>query len=1007
MISLWRGIGLYHKRGLVDYNLEKEQKTEVDGTKPDAVLGFFTKETKNYRVIIELKGSKANLDAKQKSENRTPVEQAFGYVSKYENIDWVIVSNFNEIRLYSTFQGKYHSFNLKDLATHEDKKKEFVFLLSKQNLIGFNKDSKPFTKIILEESTKHVEVIQKEFYKHYKIRREDFIDNVLKNNQHLDINTAVAKVQKLFDRLLFIRFCENSSLIDNTEQLIGKIITWDTIKSLFKYIDEGELPHVSKFNGGLFANDEIFNNLIISKELLQALVTFLNKYNFKNQITINILGHIFEQSISDIEELKATLNNENHDKKQSIRKKDGIFYTPSYITEYIVQEAVGGWLEEQKIALNIYNIEEVAIPTSKIPTSKSKQEKNPNQELINKYKEYGNILENIKILDPSCGSGAFLVEVFNFLQKEWVNYHNKLYELGSVDLFDRVDNYKNILKNNIYGVDLNSESVQISKLSLWLKTAQRGHELTTLDNNIKVGNSLINDEKVETECYIDTQGNKISKAFNWQKEFPEVFKTGGFDVVVGNPPYVRQELFSQIKGYLKEKYVVYTGVADLYCYFYEHATNLLKENGKLGFITSNKWMRAKYGEPLRKFILDNVKIESFIDLTGQEVFEGVGVDANIIIYEKNKANNYQFKVSSNLKSFTPFTSNNLYVKSFNIESNEIERQIKFKIEKIGKPLKDWDIKIYRGVLTGFNDAFIIDTKTKEDLCKKDPKSLEIIKPMLRGRDISRYGYEWAGLWLINSHNGYGNTLRVNIEEDYPIIFEHLKKFEKECKNRTDQGFSWTNLRNCAYVEDFQKEKIIYPNITQDIGFTMDFSNFYINQKAYFLTSTKVNLFYLISILNSKLLRVSCKQYFPQLGKSGFEVSKFALEQLSIPQIQESDQQPFIKKAQDMLNFNKELNEISSKLLSLLKVDLGVSNITNKLGKWYNLEETEFFAEIGKQNKNLSLNEKSQWIKHFEEEKRKINDLQNKIEKTDKEIDSMVYNLYQLSEEEIKTIEYSN
>ena len=306
---------------------------------------------------------------------------------------------------------------------------------------------------------------------------------------------------------------------------------------------------------------------------------------------------------------------------------------------------------------------------------------------------YAEKLKSIKVLDPACGSGAFLVEVFNYLQNEWLDLSQTLQKLGDNaenGLFSYANLYKDILQNNIFGVDLNSESVQITKLSLWLKTANSRDELTTLDNNIKVGNSLIDNTSFD------------AKAFDWQKEFPQVFCNSstnggfakGFDVVVGNPPYVRQELFSNLKPALQQKYAVYTGAADLYCYFYEQATNLLKANGKLGFITSNKWMRTNYGEPLRKFILANTKIESFVDLGGQ-------------VYQKTPAENYQFKTSNNLTDFTIFASNNLDAKCFNIESNNLARQMKAKIEKIGTPLKNWDVKINRGILTGFNEAFIM------------------------------------------------------------------------------------------------------------------------------------------------------------------------------------------------------------------------------------------------------------------------------------------------------------
>jgi type I restriction-modification system DNA methylase subunit len=748
-------LGYAYKRGETEINLEKEQKTELDSQKPDGVLGFFTQTSKDIRVIIELKDSKTNLDAKQnrKNDNRTAVEQAFGYVAKYQGIEFVIVSNFNEIRLYqSHYQGKYHKFLMSELASQTAKQQEFYFLLCMHNLIGITANSGSFIKKLINDQAKHETEIQNKFYFAYKDLRKEFVDNLLQQNQ-ITPDVAIAKAQKLFDRLLFIRFCEDNNLINKPFEKVnaGKALglnLWQALKLLFTSIDRGNPPHIHKFNGGLFACDTLFDSLNFDLKLLEKLINFLCLYHFKNDISVHILGHIFEQSLTDLEVLKANLNSQTHHIKEGKRKQDGIFYTPKHITTYIISETLGGWLKEQKEALQIHTLS-----PQEFSHNTAKKQANPNLELIKRYKLYAEKLKSIKVLDPACGSGAFLVEVFNYLQNEWLDLSQTLQKLGDNaenGLFSYANLYKDILQNNIFGVDLNSESVQITKLSLWLKTANSRDELTTLDHNIKVGNSLIDNTSFD------------AKAFDWQKEFPQVFCNSsteggfakGFDVVVGNPPYVRQELFSNLKPALQQKYAVYTGVADLYCYFYEQATNLLKANGKLGFITSNKWMRANYGEPLRKFILANTKIESFVDLGGQEIFKGVGVDANIIVYQKTPAENYQFKTSNNLTDFTIFASNNLDAKCFNIESNNLARQIKTKIEKIGTPLKNWDVKINYGIKTGFNEAFIIDSKTKDQLCLADAKSAEIIKPILRGRDIGRYSTNWAGLWVINTHNGY-------------------------------------------------------------------------------------------------------------------------------------------------------------------------------------------------------------------------------------------------------------
>jgi len=1010
-------LGYAYKRGESEINLEKEQKTELDSQKPDGVLGFFNQQNKDIRVIIELKDSKINLDAKQnrKNDNRTSVEQAFGYVAKYQGIEFVIVSNFNEIRLYqSHYQGKYHQFLMSELASQPAKQQEFYFLLCMHNLIGITANSGSFIKKLINDQAKHETEIQNKFYFAYKDLRKEFVDNLLQQNQ-INPDVAIAKAQKLFDRLLFIRFCEDNNLINkpfdkvNAGKALG-LSLWQALKLLFTSIDRGNPPHIHKFNGGLFACDTLFDSLNFDLKLLEKLINFLCLYHFKNDISVHILGHIFEQSLTDLEVLKANLNSQTHHIKEGKRKQDGIFYTPKHITSYIIEEALGGWLKEQKEALKIHELS-----PQEFSHNTAKKQANPNLELIKRYKLYAEKLKSIKVLDPACGSGAFLVEVFNYLQNEWLDLSQTLQKLGDNaenGLFSYANLYKDILQNNIFGVDLNSESVSITKLSLWLKTANSRDELTTLDHNIKVGNSLIDNPSLD------------AKAFDWQKEFPQVFGNSsteggfakGFDVVVGNPPYVRQELFSNLKPALQQKYAVYTGVADLYCYFYEQATNLLKPNGKLGFITSNKWMRANYGEPLRKFILANTKIESFVDLGGQEVFKGVGVDANIIVYQKTPAENYQFKTSNNLTDFTIFASNNLDAKCFNIESNNLARQIKAKIEKIGTPLKNWDVKINYGIKTGFNEAFIIDSKTKDQLCLADAKSAEIIKPILRGRDIGRYSTNWAGLWVITTFP----ALKLDIKK-YPAIEKYLAKFGKKLeqtgeiyrdengdlqKSRKKTGNKWFETQDqIGYYEEFEKEKIVWQEMTGKPCFDFSNSQIYVSNTAYILTGKNVK--YILSILNSKLIDFYIGKIASALGAEGKRWIKQYVEQLPIPQISAQEQEPFVALACDMLNLHQQIAKISDDFLTYLKAKTGnPQKLNSKILNWHCLGDDEFLTEIIKLAKaqNLRDFDERSLFSAFKTDIQTATTIKNNITQTSKKIDEMVYQLYQLTEEEIAIVE---
>ncbi len=887
-----------------NYDLTTELKNETDSKKAD---GAILKDNKVI-AIIELKSIKT-----KSMENI--VNQAFNYKNNHPTCKYIITSNFAKLRLYIEYSNEFIEFDLFNLSFEDFK--VLYLLLSKKYLLDEDLAYK-----IKKESKEKEELISNEFYKEYSDLRLKLFENIRKNN-NLDEIKLLNLTQKILDRLIFVFFAEDRFIIENKtiENLIKQYKSdflqnslFMFIKSLFNAINSGnERVRIFAYNGGLFVQDLELDNLKIDDKVLLEVLE-LNKYDFDSELDVDILGHIFENSLSDLEELKSLLTNKEFDKKATKRKKDGVFYTPNYITKYITENTLGKICFDKKSELNLNDFDDTKIPT---------------KEELEALKIYKDFLMNLKIIDPACGSGAFLIEAFNFLECEYrltFNLINKSAKnLLQIEEFDLI-----ILENNLFGVDINHEAVEISKLSLWLKTGKRERKLTNLNNNLICANSLLN--------------------------MP--FELNHFDVVVGNPPYVRQESIKEFKAELEKVYSVYSGTADLYVYFYELAFKLLKDDRIFGFICSNKFFRAKYGEKLREFILKNLSIETIVDFNGVKVFESATVDSAITILKKTKANNkeVEFKfVNSNLKDFSFISQLDLDKSSFNF-ANKKELEIRKKIEKIGTSLKEWDIKINFGIKTGFNEAFIIDEKTKDEIIKKDSKSAEIIKPILRGRDIKRYSYEFANLYLINTHNNPPIEI-----ENYPAIKEHLDKFYPQLEKRTDKGKTPYHLRSCAYYDVFEKEKIVYSEIVQEPQFYLNGGKFLYGEATTFIMTGKY-LKYLISLLHSKLITFAFKKFYmgTELGSKGIRYKKAFVEKLPIPQISEKAQEPFIKLVDEIINSKEKIKKYKKHFDSL--------NITEKI-----------------------------------ELKEEIEKLEKRVIECENEIDKMVYKLYELSEEEIKIV----
>lgn len=780
--------------------------------------------------------------------------------------------------------------------------------------------------------------------------------------------------------------------------------------------------------------------------LLEYLFDFLNAYDFtttpkdiQDNVKINhdklinaaVLGLVFEK-----------LNG----------YKEGSFYTPSFITNYMCKQSL------QQVVIQKFNtaknwdctdLQSLKLRLDKLTDSSDG------------YKEANEIFDSIKVCDPSVGSGHFLVSMLNamielkfhlkilcdenferlkdiqlrlendeiVLQDSTGNPH--IYQIPSHQNIEShklqkaiFHNKRTLIESCLFGVDINHNSCEITKLRLWIELLKYSYykniatkELETLPNidiNIKCGNSLISyfditqslshypnintkikdykqavqnykeglyqdkqalDSKIkelhtafknfcfkdkfksqikafEKECdkYSTKYGNYLAKddenlslyvkaslsifdddfdkkqaqkdfatlqesynalfnlesnkPFEWRFAFPEVLDNNGdflgFDLVIGNPPYIRQEEIKHLKPHLKKAFSIYKGTSDIYTYFFEQGYKILKPKALLSFITSNKYTRAGYGEPLRAFILANTQILHYIDLNGLKIFDSATVDTSIITFAKTPPSQDSFdylaptqpSLDTDELHAQPLHQSSLSKDSF-IFQDQANQALKAKIESLGTPLKEWDISIYRGILTGYNEAFIIDSAKREEIlnnCKdksEKTRTSKLIKKMLRGRDIKRYSYEWAGLWLINTHNGYqdskGNKIPPIDIKDYPTLKAYLDTYEPNLSKRSDKGVTPYNLRHCAYLEEFEKEKISWQRVTQEPSFILEKEYILLDSMA-FLTGDKKDLAYLLGFLNSKLIFYYFKNIGHLYSDKGFLLSNQYVEKFPIPKI---------------------------------------------------------------------------------------------------------------------------
>jgi hypothetical protein len=800
----------------------------------DVALGKFGMADAKDEIVapFELKGpTTTDLDAIMSGRGRSPVQQAWDYAIDAPGSKWVLVSNCVEIRLYGFGKGRdaFEQFDLRRLG-EEDEHARLCMLLSAERLLG------GATEALLRDTETAYKDITGNLYKSYSALRGRLISYVTNeaDGPKLPMLAAIELAQKILDRILFIAFAQRTDLLPDkllkgAAEEISRYVPkplWHNFQGLFRAVDEGSGPlNIWGYNGGLFAPDPVADALVIPDPLATDLAT-LGEWDYRSEVPVTVLGHIFEQSITDIERLRAEARGEEPP-KVSKSKRQGVVYTPEIVTRFLVERTIDLSLEERFAALLTQHGKPVAL-RSDGKTIFAEGEDRAQRAF---WKDYLAALRDFTIVDPACGSGAFLVAAFDLMVREYRGVIELLATLGEDIDFDPFDE---LVTKNLYGVDINAESVEITRLALWLKTARREHRLKNLEANIRVGDSLIDEEKW-SGC-----------AFDWRAAFADVFARGGFDVVIGNPPYVRMELIKPIKPYLEEHYIVAADRTDLYAYFFEQGVRILKDGGRLGFISSSTFFRTGSGENLRTFLGDHVAVETVIDFGDLQIFEGVTTYPAILTLRKGKADDGVLsflKIDDALPSdlgavFTERARTmpraRLGAGSWQLEDDALAR-LRDKIVAGKKTLGEVYGAPLRGIVTGLNEAFIIDTLTRDQLVKQDNKSAELLKPFLKGENVKRWRVESEGLFLIYTPKG-----KVDIEH-YPAIRDWLLPFKADLEKRATQQ-EWWELQQAqlAYQSVFEDGGIAFPDFSQGPKFSPVEKGTYLTARCSFSMVEQLN-----------------------------------------------------------------------------------------------------------------------------------------------------------------------
>ena len=1006
-------------------------KFAVQDGEADAAIGFFSpKENDPPRVLIELKGPKIDLD-RHRSRHRTPVEQCWAYLDAVPQCPWGIVCNYVSFRLYHRNKTRraYELFTLQQLRDPA-RFREFYVLFERGGFLPALKGQKPRADELLERTENQQREVGKKLYKDYHENRIALIKLLRRKPHEKSLDAAIHIVQTLMDRIIFIAFCEDrellpSNTIKRTWQDAGLLTRatnpkWRRFVELFRVIDKGN-ESVTAFNGGLFAEDDEVDNVDLLSDDKTAFFHEISTYDFHDEVNVDVLGRLFEQSVTDLEALRTTPMEEEAKpaKVSGKRKREGIYYTPPHITRYIVEQTVGPWLASRYAELAAkHQIDPDAEPSPKTLAN-----------WVKYNKARLDVLRSIRIADPACGSGAFLSQAYDYLEGAYDEVIDALcLHQGKDNEPLREDISRTILRENLFGVDLSNEAVEITRLALWILTAKRGKSLSDLSHNIQPGNSLVDDAAVD------------ARAFDWKKSFPHVFAEGGFHCVIGNPPYVKLQNFRRREPKIAEFLVgryrsAQTGNFDMYLPFIERGIDLLRPGGRMGFIAPNVWLFNEYGGGLRQLVAEKKALHRFVDFKSYQVFEDATTYTALQFFSRDAARNIQVADASqgNLKklAFYGVSYAGLGDGAWALLDGR-EQSILDKMRANSTTLEEASGGIIVGIQTSADAIYHLRKLSpgkywSEALQGEVEIEEEIMKPLVSGEDAVPFATPPTDKYLLFPYVVTDNKCRLftkpEMDKQFKRCWSYLQRNEKALRGREHGKMDHDEWFGYVYPKNLDKQEMPKIGLPQTVNHLQAF----IDPKGErYFNNVRVNgilprsdksysLWYLLALLNSRALDYCFRKTAKPKDREYYEANKQFIAPLPIPKAR--DQKPLAELAKKLADAHAGRLTAAAKVHRRFVTDLPPRQLlqTSPLppsltGRLHSFDETPLAEVIDDMEKlaqrRLKPAERTTWDEYLTKEsaglaktKRAIADLQAQLNK-------QAYSLYGLTADEIKTIEDS-